>query len=53
MDEEVVFIVTLIAQLEVPEGYVADGDIKKAVRELRLLEALNSDGRGLDRKSVV
>ena len=47
MDQEVVLVVLLVRELEVAEGDISNSDIKKAVRELRLLEALNSDGRGL------
>ena len=47
MDQEVVLVVLLVREFEVAEGDISDSDIKKAVRELRLLEALNSDGRGL------
>ena len=44
VDQEVVLVVTLVRQLEIAKGDVADGHIKKAVRQLRSLEALDSDG---------
>ena len=44
VDQEVVLVIALVRQLEIAEGDVADGHIKKAVRQLRSLEALDSDG---------
>ena len=40
-------VIALIRQLEIAEGDVSDCDIKKAVRQLRSLEALDSDGEFL------
>ena len=37
-------VIAFIRQLEIAEGNIADCDIKKAVRQLRFLEALDSDG---------
>ena len=41
MNKEVVFIVLLIQYLELPKGYVANGYIKEAVRQVGFLKALN------------
>ena len=40
MNKEVVFIVLLIQYLELPKGYVANGYIKEAVRQVGFLKAL-------------
>ena len=44
VDQEIVLVIAFIRQLEIAEGNIADCDIKKAVRQLRFLEALDSDG---------
>ena len=39
MDQPVIFVVPLIQYLEIPEGYIADGCIKEAVRHLHFFKA--------------
>ena len=43
MDQEVVFVIPLVDDLEVSKRHVTDGNIKKAIRKLRFLEALDSN----------
>ena len=43
VDQKVVLVIAFIRQLEIAEGDIADGHIKKAVRQLRSLEALDSN----------
>ena len=44
VNEKIVLVVAFVRHLEAAEGNVADGHIKKAVREVCLLKPLNSDG---------
>ena len=46
VNEEIVLIIPLVHELEVAEGNITDGNIKKAVREVCVFKPLNSD-RGL------
>ena len=47
MDQKVVLVIPLVHDLEVSKRHVANGNIKKTVRKLRFLEALDSNGCGL------
>ena len=46
MDEELVLVVTLVRDFEIPEGYIPHNGIEEAVGEICFLKALCGD-RGL------
>ena len=47
MNEEIVLVVPLVRHLKRTKGHVADGGVKKAVREVCFLKPLDSNGRFL------
>ena len=44
VDHEVVPVIALVRDLELPEGDVANGSVEEGIGQLRVLEALDGDG---------